>query len=152
MRETDLAKSLPAARCEMDSGTVTGKEQPTGVCRALTLPSMPPPIHRAKGSPPLPPATNTAGHQWWQPQGIQALGGRRFSVQPEGRAAAVQPFRQARRPQAIPDKTGAPSLFISSPLLQQTHSRPGLPLLNRGKSISPQVQSQGLVAFKVFAA
>lgn len=95
MRETDLAKSLPAARCEMDSGTVTGKAQPREASVGpwhLQHGSL---FALAKGSPPLPPATNTAGSRWQQPRGIPALGRRWFSAQPEGRVIAAQPFHQA---------------------------------------------------------
>lgn len=95
MWETDLAKSLPAARCEMDPGTVTGKAQPR---QASVGPSRSParlPACQAEGSPSLPPYANTAGSRRQEPQGIQAVGRRGFSVQPEGCVNAAQPFHQA---------------------------------------------------------
>lgn len=156
MRETDLAKSLPAARCEMDSGTVTGKAQSK---EASVGPSRSPaclPVCPSREEP-----TSPTHHQHCGEPMVAATGnsgsGRTWVFCSASRTChcctSFSPsFCKARPSQAIPDK-GAPSLSVSSPLLQQTHDGPRLPLLNPGKSLRSllqqhltQVQSQVVVA------
>lgn len=96
MRETDLAKSLPAARCEMDSGT--GRHSPAGICWASRSPASLP-VRPSQGQHSSPTSTSTAGSPRQQPQGIWALRGRKFSAQPEGHVIAAQPFIRFILPQ-----------------------------------------------------
>lgn len=115
------------------------------------------PFAQAERSPPLPPITNTAGELMVAATGDSGSG-RTWVFCSASRTChcctSFSPsFCKARPSQAIPDK-GAPSLSVSSPLLQQTHNGPRLPLLNPGKSSRSlllqqhltQVQSQVIVA------
>lgn len=120
MRETDLAKSLPAARCEMDSGVATGKAQPR---QASARPSRSPArlLPGRSQVEPTPPALQPRRVRRQQPRGIQALQGCRFSAQPEGHVTAAQPFHQAFRglmasSNPRKDRSTQPSLSIFSPL------------------------------------
>lgn len=115
MRETDLAKSLPAARCEMDSGTVAGKAQPR---RASVGPSQSParpPVHPSQGKP-----TSPTLHQHWQ--GPDSSTHREFRLSEDTGfllglkdVIAAQPFHQGSSSPSNPrqDRSTQPVCLLS---------------------------------------